>query len=503
MPDSWIVFIGQGVLRLKWWESLLATAILTHATIICVTVYLHRCQAHRALPLHRSVSHFFRFWLWMTTGIVTGPWTAIHRKHHAKCETPEDPHSPQMRGIWKVLLHGAELYRAEIKNEETLRRFGYGTPDDWMERNLYARYPDLGISLLLVADVALFGAPGASIWAIQMLWIPFWAGGVVNGAGHFTGYRNFGSPDASSNIFPLGIVIGGEELHNNHHAFATSAKLSSRWFEFDIGWMYISILCMFHLATVRKRAPKPQWVKGRKTVDEDTLQAVLSNRHEVMGRYARAVDQAYRQDLAGINQLSAGEKSRRLRAVKYRLRTLDRGVPEQALPPLTSHDCGPLLYLDLHATLAAMWIRSTRSREELLGQFQDWCIRAENSGSTPVREFALRLRQFAWRPVDCASPYACGRMCKCGALPCGEIGQQPFAFPPDNVITLAHTLFESDAVEDLDPAVAVADQTGVLQSQGRLGYTSSPHAEHVGDQFLGHRQLIRIEPVEAEEQPTA
>jgi stearoyl-CoA desaturase (delta-9 desaturase) len=230
-------FLDTGLAHFSGWQILVYTLIVTHITIAAVTIYLHRCQAHRALELHPVVSHFFRFWLWITTGMITKEWAAIHRKHHAKCETEEDPHSPQTRGIRKVLLEGAELYRAETHNADTMTRYGHGTPDDWVERNVYARFAMWGIYITLVADVLLFGAIGITVFAVQMIWIPLTAAGIINGLGHFRGYRNFDSPDASRNLIPWGILIGGEELHNNHHAFATSARLSNRWYEFDIGWM--------------------------------------------------------------------------------------------------------------------------------------------------------------------------------------------------------------------------------------------------------------------------
>jgi stearoyl-CoA desaturase (delta-9 desaturase) len=350
-----LAFFSNGLLGLPWWQIVLATLLLTHVTIISVTVYLHRCEAHRALELHLLVSHMFRFWLWLTTGMVTGHWAAVHRKHHAKCETAEDPHSPQAHGIWKVLLGGAELYRAETKNEETLRKFAYGTPNDWIERNLYAKYPNLGVSLLIVIDVALFGIVGVSVWAVQMIWIPFWAGGVVNGIGHFRGYRNFDTADASTNIIPLGILIGGEELHNNHHAYATSARLSNKWYELDLGWMYIFILSALGLAKVKKVAPRPHLVKGKTVLDDATLQAVLRNRYEVMASYTRVTERACRQE---------GDQ--------------------------TLH-----IYAELREELMAMWERSNVSREQLLLQLQNWCRRAELSGIDALEEFALRLRQYA------------------------------------------------------------------------------------------------------------
>ncbi|MBN9115828.1 MAG: fatty acid desaturase, partial [Pandoraea sp.] len=250
MLDSLLGFISTGLLDWSGWKITLFTLIVTHVTIAGVTIYLHRCQAHRALDVHPIVAHFFRFWLWMTTGMVTSEWAAIHRKHHAKCETPEDPHSPQTRGLWKVLAEGAELYRAEAKNEETLRKFSHGTPNDWIENHLYKRYPILGVSFMMIIDIALFGAVGLTVWAVQMVWIPFWAAGVVNGLGHYWGYRNFNCADASTNLLPWGIIIGGEELHNNHHTYATSAKLSNKWYEFDIGWLYICVLSALGLAKV-------------------------------------------------------------------------------------------------------------------------------------------------------------------------------------------------------------------------------------------------------------
>ncbi len=266
----------DGLIELPWWGYVLVALALTHVTIASVTIFLHRAQAHRALDLHPVVSHFFRFWLWLTTGIVTKEWASIHRKHHAKCETAEDPHSPQVLGIRKVLLEGAELYRAEAKNQDTLERYGRGTPDDWLEHKLYTPHSSLGIALMLVIDVALFGPIGLSIWAVQMLWIPLFAAGVINGLGHYWGYRNFACEDASTNILPWGILIGGEELHNNHHAYGSSARLSNRWYEFDIGWAYIRILEIFGLASVKKVAPKVRWGEIKHFCDADLLHAIIT-----------------------------------------------------------------------------------------------------------------------------------------------------------------------------------------------------------------------------------
>ncbi|SAK95004.1 transmembrane fatty acid desaturase [Caballeronia calidae] len=398
MLNSSLEFLANGLLDFSWWQILLFTLAMTHVTIAGVTIYLHRCQAHRALDLHPVASHFFRFWLWMTTGMLTGQWAAIHRKHHAKCETEEDPHSPQTRGIWKVLLEGAELYRAEAKNEETMRKFSHGTPNDWMERNIYTRYPILGISVMMVIDVALFGIVGLSVWAVQMIWIPFWAAGVVNGLAHWWGYRNFNSSDASTNIFPLGILIGGEELHNNHHTFATSAKLSSKWYEFDIGWMYIRMMSMVGLAKVKKVAPTPKLAASKAVVDQDTLQAVLSNRYEVMARYGKALKRAYAQELAKLKEAGAREKYQLMRGARKWFHKEEDGLNEpqlKQLPELTSDNQKLRTFIELRKDLSSMWDRSNASREQLATQLQDWCHRAEQSGIKALQDFALRLRRYA------------------------------------------------------------------------------------------------------------
>ncbi|MGF6467702.1 DesA family fatty acid desaturase [Paraburkholderia youngii] len=398
MLNSLLDFLAHGLLHFSWWQLVVFTLIVTHITIIGVTVYLHRCQAHRALDLHPIASHFFRFWLWMTTGMLTGQWAAIHRKHHAKCETEEDPHSPQTRGIWKVLLEGAELYRTEAKNEETMRKFSHGTPNDWLERNVYTKYPILGVSLMMVINVALFGVVGLTIWAVQMVWIPFWAAGVVNGLAHFWGYRNFNSSDASTNIFPWGIIIGGEELHNNHHTYATSAKLSNKWYEFDIGWMYIRIMQAFRLAKVKKIAPTPRLTTGKLVLDQDTLQAVLANRYEVMERYAKAIKRAYRQELAHLKEVGAREKYQLMRGARSWFHKEEAGLNEPQrlqLPQIFASSQKLKTYIDMRNELAAMWERSNASREQLLAQLQDWCHRAEQSGIKALQDFAMRLRRYA------------------------------------------------------------------------------------------------------------
>jgi stearoyl-CoA desaturase (Delta-9 desaturase) len=386
----------SGLLDLPWWGYVLVALGLTHVTIAAVTIYLHRCQAHRALDLHPVASHFFRFWLWLTTGMVTKEWAAIHRKHHAKCETAEDPHSPQVYGINRVLWLGVLLYVRESHNKETLERYGHGTPDDWIERNLYTRFATVGVILLALTDLALFGAvPGTLIWVTQIAWIPFWAAGVINGVGHFFGYRSYDVADASTNIVPWGILIGGEELHNNHHAFASSAKLSSKWYEFDIGWFYIRTLSALGLATVKKVAPKPRFAEPR-AVDLDTLHAVIAHRYDVLSRYAKSVKQTYAHELERLRRWSPGDAEV--------LGSLRRGLLRgQALAGAEAHKVADALKksraleitLAMRHELAALWDRSSASKEQLLRQLQDWCRRAEASGVAPLVAFSERLRSYA------------------------------------------------------------------------------------------------------------
>jgi stearoyl-CoA desaturase (delta-9 desaturase) len=390
----------SGLFDLPWWGCVLAALALTHVTIAAVTIFLHRHQAHRALDLHPLPSHFFRFWLWLTTGMVTKEWAAIHRKHHAKCETAEDPHSPQILGINRVLWGGVFLYVKESFNAETIERYGHGTPDDWIERKLYARFSYLGVTILALIDMALFGVvPGLAIWAVQIVWIPFWAAGVINGVGHYWGYRNWASADASTNIVPLGLLIGGEELHNNHHAFATSAKLSNKWYEFDIGWAYIRILEMLGLARVKKLAPRPRIAAARPTIDLQTLQAVITYRYDVMARYLKSLKQVYREELARLKRTNgAFASSARLKTLRRWLMRDDRELHAQEQAELQSLLDKSNRLATLYAMrreLSSLWERSNASREQLLKQLQDWCGRAEASGIAQLQELSLLFRRYA------------------------------------------------------------------------------------------------------------
>jgi stearoyl-CoA desaturase (Delta-9 desaturase) len=403
MSFDFLSFAAHGLMPLPWWGYIVVALSLTHVTIAAVTIYLHRHSAHRALDLHPIVSHFFRFWLWLTTGMVTKEWTAIHRKHHARVETDEDPHSPQTRGIRAVLFRGAELYRDEAKNKETLERYGQGTPNDWIERNLYTRYSWEGVGLMLVINLMLFGALGATIWAVQMAWIPIMAAGIVNGIGHWWGYRNFASADASTNIVPWGIIIGGEELHNNHHAYGSSAKLSSRWYEFDLGWTYIRILATLRLATVRKVAPKLRVARTSKSApDLATLQAVITHRYAVATTYARtlketcAVELKALRERVGRSELVHVPSMRRLKRWLSgdnigTLREPERATLAKALE--TSKALSTIYAM--RQELNSLWERSTESSEQLLLRLQDWCHRAENSGIAPLAQFSLQLKRYA------------------------------------------------------------------------------------------------------------
>lgn len=379
-------------IALPWWGYVIVVLGLTHVTIAAVTIYLHRCQAHRALDLHPAVSHFFRFWLWLTTGMVTKEWVAVHRKHHARCETAEDPHSPQVKGIGKVLLEGAELYGMEKKNLETLDKFGSGTPDDWLERNVYTRHSALGIGLMMVIDIVLFGPIGLTIWAVQMAWIPVTAAGIINGAGHYWGYRNFDADDASTNLSPWGILIGGEELHNNHHAYASSARLSNKWYEFDIGWLYIRTLQFFGLARVKKVAPQVRFDWAKTKCDLDTLHAVITHRFHVMGRYKHMLRKVYREEM---KRLRHSHEMVSLKQVKHWLHLDADELQEQQKQVLNQalrqNERLYTLY-QLKNELAAIWTRSATTQEQLLKSLEDWCRRAEASGIQSLQEFSQRLR---------------------------------------------------------------------------------------------------------------
>jgi stearoyl-CoA desaturase (delta-9 desaturase) len=391
--DAVLNWLSYGLFDLSGWQVLACTLVLTHITIASVTIYLHRHSAHRSLDLHPIPAHFFRFWLWLTTAQVTKEWTAIHRKHHAKCEQAEDPHSPHVHGIKTVLLTGAELYRKEAQNLETLERFGHGTPNDWLERNVYTPYTTLGVSLMLIIDLAVFGALGLTVWAVQMMWIPVTAAGIINGAGHYWGYRNFEAPDASTNISPWGIIIGGEELHNNHHTYPTSAKLSVKPYEFDLGWLYIRILETLGLATVKKTPPKMAYGDIQPVADDQTLEALIANRYEVMANYAKQVRVALKQELATMSSnlpsptaLAAAKRWMHRDAEKVPAKVMAQlAEARAALPDVDT-------MVQMREELRQLWLNTSLTRTQLVEGLQAWCKRAEASGIAALQEFSVHLR---------------------------------------------------------------------------------------------------------------
>ena len=391
--DAALDWLAHGLLAASWWQIVLYALVTTHITIVSVTIYLHRHQAHRAMDLHAIPSHFFRFWLWLGTGQVTKEWVSIHRKHHAKCETMEDPHSPQAHGIKKVFWQGAELYRAESKNKETISKFGHGTPKDWIERNVYTRYSWQGVGLMMVINLALFGAAGLAVWAVQMAWIPVTAAGIINGIGHYWGYRNFEAPDASTNISPWGIMIGGEELHNNHHTYPTSAKFSVKPYEFDIGWVYIRALEKIGLASVKKVAPKLQLGAIQPVADEKTLEALIAHRYEVIAGFARELRRAGKAEIEVLKAKNADASV--LRSANRWLHRDDDKVPMAARPQLAQVRAEhPVLdkMVTMREELRQMWLTTSASREQLAVDLQAWCHRAEESGIAALREFSMKLR---------------------------------------------------------------------------------------------------------------
>ncbi len=384
-----------GLLNLSFWGYVIALLVLTHITIIGVTVYLHRSQAHRSLELHPVISHFFRFWLWLTTGMETKQWVSIHRKHHAKCETEEDPHSPQIKGIKKVFFEGAELYK-EAKSADTMERYGQGTPNDWIERNLYTKHSVLGITLMFIIDVVLFGIPGVTIWALQMLWIPLFAAGVVNGIGHYWGYRNFECPDAARNIIPFGAFIGGEELHNNHHTYPTSAKFSVKRWEFDLGWIYIRLLQFLKLARIKRVPPKLTETPGKLHADIDTLAAIITNRFQVMARYSKEVLlPVLEEETEKANTALSKALLKRVKLSLIRTESLlnDEGK-QQLADVIDKHHMLALVY-QYRLKLQAIWGRTTATQRELLEALQEWCKQAEATGIIVLRKFAASMAGFS------------------------------------------------------------------------------------------------------------
>ncbi|MBK4990537.1 MULTISPECIES: delta-9 fatty acid desaturase DesA [Pseudomonas] len=389
----------NGLLDLSAWQLVGITLLMTHVTIVSVTVYLHRYSAHRALELNAGLKHFFRFWLWLTTAQNTREWTAVHRKHHAKCETPDDPHSPVYKGLGTVLRKGAELYREEARNPDTLRIYGKNCPDDWLERNVYSRYKLGGIALMAVIDLLLFGTAGITIWAVQMMWIPFWAAGVVNGLGHAVGYRNFECRDAATNLVPWGIVIGGEELHNNHHTYPNSAKLSVRRWEFDMGWAWIRLFCLLRLAKVQRVAPIAHRVAGKASLDMDTAMAILNNRFQIMAQYRKLViGPLVKQELARVDA-SVSHHFRRAKRLLSRETSLLEDRHHVRIESMLAHSQALKTIYEKRLALQQIWARTSANGHDMLAAMKDWVHEAETSGIHALREFAAQLKTYSLRPT--------------------------------------------------------------------------------------------------------
>ena len=396
MLDVLFDFLVSGVAGLGWWGMLVVLLVFTQLTIFSVTLYLHRSQAHRGVDFHPALNHFFRFWTWLTTSMITREWVAIHRKHHAKVETEEDPHSPQTRGIGKVFWQGVELYREARADRPSIEQYGKGAPDDWIERHLYTPHANLGPTALLFINFALFGLPGVALWAIQMAWIPFWAAGVVNGLGHWWGYRNFESADTSTNLTPWGVWIGGEELHNNHHAFPSSARFSMRRWEFDIGWAAIKGLEKVGLAKVLRVAPSLDIRPNITAPDTETLRALLSHRFQAMTDYQRNVlKPALREEAA-----AAGARLRELLPRRMRKGLVDDGrwlKPDarEQLHAWVSQRPRIQALVEHRARLAALLEARSHDAAERLRQLQAWCQEAEASGIRALQDYSARLKGYA------------------------------------------------------------------------------------------------------------
>ena len=387
----------SGLLDLPWWGVVLYALFVTHLTIIGVTLYLHRAQAHRALDLHPAVSHVLRFWLWLTTGMETRQWVAVHRKHHAKVETEEDPHSPVIFGIDKVLREGAELYRIAARDPEVIARYGHGCPEDWMELNVYRPHSGHGYFMMLAINLLLLGPIGLSVWALQMMWIPITAAGIINGMGHWWGYRKFSTADTSTNIVPVGVIIGGEELHNNHHAFASSAKFSVQWYEFDIGWLYIRVLSALGLAQVRKLPPKMVMLPEKAEADADTVAAVISHRFHVMSQYARSVLHPVHKE--ELQRLAPSYERRtlfkRARALLGREESMLSDDARAHLHDALSESEALARVYEFKQRLSAIWQDRMASHETLLANLRQWCREAEASGIAALEEFARRVPRYS------------------------------------------------------------------------------------------------------------
>ena len=399
MLSTVLDFLAHGATGAGWGTVLLYAFAATQLTIFSVTLYLHRSQAHRAVDFHPVIAHVFRFWTWLTTSMITKEWAAIHRKHHAHCETEHDPHSPQFKGIRTVLWRGVELYREARSDRASIEKYGKGCPDDWIERHLYTPHATMGPTLLLFVSFVLFGFAGVAIWALQMLWMPFWAAGVINGLGHWWGYRNFETTDTATNLTPWGVWVGGEELHNNHHAFPSSAKFALRRWEFDIGWAAIRVLQVLKLAKVLRVAPSLDVRPNISMPDSETLKALLSHRFQAMTDYYRRVMlPTLREEAAHAGDSLKAMPRRMRKALADGGRWLDHDAREH-LQGLVQRRPRLATLVEFRARLSAVLEERSNDAAATLKRLQDWCHEAEASGIQSLQDFAARLRGYALVPA--------------------------------------------------------------------------------------------------------
>ncbi len=383
-----------GMLGLSFWGYVIASAVGVHITLIAITLYLHREQSHRSIDLHPALRHFFRFWLWLNTGVITRHWVAVHRKHHALCERQGDPHSPQLVGLRKVLLEGAELYRLEARNPETVEKYGHGTPDDWVERHVYNAWSNSGVVLLFFVVVILFGAPGIALYGIQLITMPLLAAGVINGLSHARGYRNFETEDASTNLWPLAVFIAGEELHNNHHAFPSSARFSQRPWEVDLGWLHLRAFTALGLARIRRVAPRPDLVEESTGPDIEALRSILINRMHVLRHYRKSVTFPVLRGEIGRYGGKATAPLRRAKSWLTRHPSLLDSHSRERLAELIERYPGLKTVVEFRNELKALWEATDLSNERLLAELLKWCNRAESSGIKALEDFSAYLKSY-------------------------------------------------------------------------------------------------------------
>jgi stearoyl-CoA desaturase (delta-9 desaturase) len=386
-------YFPYGIVELPFWGYALVTFGLVQLMFLGITLYLHRDQSHGGLELHPTLRHIFRFWLWFSSGTVTREWVAVHRRHHAFADQPGDPHSPAVFGLKKVVLEGYELYKTATADPQILDYYGRGTPDDWIERNLYSRWPPAGLVFFILSELILFGVPGIVMVAVHVAAQPFFAGGVINGVGHRLGYRSFEMASTATNIVPWALFLGGEELHNNHHAFPRSARFAVQPWEIDIGWLWIRLFSALGLAQVRRVAPSPRLIATRTTVDADTALALFTNRMHVLRDYARRVVRPVCRELAAREPEGAVPRIAPMLLIRHPALLAEEA--HRVLRDLLARYEVLRAVVEFRESLQHSWNDAAASQAGAVQNLRDWCVRAEASGIRALREFALRLRGYS------------------------------------------------------------------------------------------------------------